>query len=65
VESIEEILEDVRNGDYSESDAAVLITRDADKGFLTFTYHGCDNDEGRELVREAARCLGYLSSEIN
>jgi hypothetical protein len=65
IESIEDVLRQKREGTYTESDAAVLITRDAETGTLTFSFHGCDNDEGWELFEEAARVRGLIGSEYD
>jgi hypothetical protein len=55
VEGIEDILRQKREGTYTESDAAVLITRDEGTGILTFSFHGIDNDEGWNLFWEAVK----------
>jgi hypothetical protein len=65
IESIEDIIREVRAGTYTESDAAILITRDAETGTLTFSFHGVDSEEGWEMFKEAARVRGFIGSEYD
>lgn len=61
-ESILEFLQMTKEGTYSRSDAAVLITRDAVTGIFTFSYHGVDDKEGQKVFAEAARLKGFMRS---
>jgi hypothetical protein len=54
---------EMRCGDYTESDAAVLITRDAKTGIITYSYPGCNFEDGNALLDEAARMRGYKKDE--
>jgi hypothetical protein len=65
VEELELRLSQMRDGTYTESDGAVLITRDASSGILTFSYPGLDNEDGEELLGEAARTFGYVREAAN
>ena len=58
VQSVEQIFDEYRNGTYEPFDAAVLITRDMATGILTFSFHGCDNEEGAELLKDAFAVRG-------
>lgn len=58
VEDLENITKAMRDGSYAESEGAVLITRDARTGILTFNYPGLkDEDEGHELLKDAMESL--------
>jgi hypothetical protein len=54
------ILEQKANGTYTPSDGAVLITRDASSGILTFSYPGLDEQDGVRLMDEACKVRGYV-----
>jgi hypothetical protein len=53
IADLERVANDMRTGDYRESDAAVLITRDSETGFITICFPGTDAEDGRRLLREA------------
>ena len=54
------IVREMELGDYTESDAAVLITRDKATGVLTFTHMTEGGiDDVKKLFDEAAKTLGY------
>lgn len=62
--SIESRLRDIvcemERGDYAESDAAVLITRDRATGILTISHMTEDGiDAMKKLFNEAAKLYGY------
>ena len=61
-DGIKEFLQMTHEGTYLKSDAAVLITRDAVTGILTFSYHGVSDKEGQKLFATAAKLKGYVRS---
>jgi hypothetical protein len=54
---------EMRDGTYTESDAAVLVTRDASSGILTFSYPGCSPEDAAEVFDEAATLRGYTKKK--
>ena len=60
VQELVSIVQQMNSGLYTKSSAAVLITRDAATGTLTFVYPGVDTKEGQELFAEAAAIRGYV-----
>jgi hypothetical protein len=60
---LESVLTEMRNGTYTESDGAVLITRDAKTGILTVSYYGDINGKnGREFLADAMATLGIRAT---
>jgi hypothetical protein len=59
VEELTNIIEQMKAGTFTRSDAAVLITRDAITGILTFVYPGVDSKEGMALFAQAAKLRGF------
>lgn len=61
VEQLEELVRQMKAGEYSEADEAVLITSDKETGLLTMsclTEYGVD--EKRHLFHRMARTLNYV-----
>lgn len=62
VDGIKEFLNMTREGTYTKSDAAVLITRDAVTGIYTFSYYGVSDKEGQKIFAQAAKLKGFVRS---
>lgn len=60
VQELTSIVQQMSAGTYTRSSGAVLITRDAATGILTFVYAGVDNAEGMKLFAEAAAIRGLV-----
>ena len=56
-------IQQMRDGTYTKSSGAILITRDAKTSILTFSYPGLDSPEGMELFAEAALVRGFVPKE--
>ena len=63
VQELIRIVQQMNSGLYTKSNAAVLITRDAATGILTFTYPGVSPEEGQQLFAEAAAIRGFVHKE--
>ncbi len=63
IEELQDRIREMKAGTYTKSSAAVLITRDAKTGILTFSFPGVDADEGYKLFAEAAAIRGFKPEE--
>jgi hypothetical protein len=63
VQELIRIVQQMNSGIYTKSSAAVLITRDAATGILTFTYPGVSTEEGQQLFADAAEIRGFVHKE--
>ena len=59
-QELSSIVQQMNAGLYTKSSGAVLITRAAATGILTFAYPGVDTKEGQKLFAEAAAIRGYV-----
>lgn len=63
VQELTSIVQQMNAGTFTKSSAAVLITRDAATGILTFVFPGVGTDEGWKLFEEAAAIRGFVPEE--
>lgn len=63
VQELADRIQQMRDGTYTKSDGAVLITRDAKTKILTFSYPGLDVAEGIKLFEDAVKIHGFVPEE--
>jgi hypothetical protein len=65
IEELELRIAQMRDGTYTHCDGAILVTRDASSGILTFSYPALTAAEGMELFERAAQVRGFVKEAVH